>query len=110
MKRKRLIPSARVAARQPETQADGANGAMSISLGMLDATRARLVELRLLRPDWDSYGALPVSEEAVTAAERMIRTATERVGIVGVPHDIMPIADGGIALEWRYPQVELGLN
>ena len=22
----------------------------------------------------------------------------------------MPIADGGVALEWRYPRIELGLN
>jgi len=36
--------------------------------------------------------------------------AIEHAGVVGVPHDIMPIADGGVALEWRYPPVELGLN
>ncbi|MFN8632365.1 MAG: hypothetical protein U0893_00815 [Chloroflexota bacterium] len=32
------------------------------------------------------------------------------MGTKGVPHEIMPIADGGISLEWRYPVIELGMN
>jgi hypothetical protein len=33
-----------------------------------------------------------------------------RVGSEGTPHEITPIADGAIPLEWRFPELELGLN
>ena len=74
------------------------------------ATRERLLELTRLEPDWDSYGALPASSRAVAAAGTLISRVIARAGARGVPHEIMPIADGGVSLEWRYPARELGLN
>src|SRR4051812_28941151 len=103
MKRKRSSRQGPVA----EDQRAEANGAASGEVGMPDATRQRLVELSTLEPDWDSYGALPVSQHALAAAGQIIKRVIERLGVAGVPHDIMPIADGGVALEWRYPRIEL---
>jgi hypothetical protein len=74
------------------------------------ATRERLLKLSRLEPDWDSYGALSPSPQAIAAAGALISRIIARAGAKGVPHEIMPIADGGISLEWRYPTIELGLN
>lgn len=71
---------------------------------------ARLLELTRLEADWDSYGALPMSNRAVAAAGALISRILARSGDRGVPHEITPIADGGVSLEWRYPSRELGLN
>lgn len=74
------------------------------------ATRERLLELSRLEPDWDSYDALSPSHRAIAAAGTLVSRIIARVGTKGVPHEIMPIADGGISLEWRYPVIELGMN
>jgi hypothetical protein len=71
---------------------------------------ARLAELQALEADWDTYGGFPPTLSAVTRAETLIRKMASRAGSPGVPHEVMPIADGGISLEWRYPSLELGLN
>jgi hypothetical protein len=73
-------------------------------------TSARLLDLTRLEADWDSYGALPVSNRAVAAAGTLISRVLARSGDRGIPHEIMPIADGGVSLEWRYPASELGIN
>src|SRR5262245_58777229 len=86
------------------------NGAASRASGLPDATRERLAELGRLDADWDSYGALPVAPQAIAAAGEIIGRVIDRVGVRGVPRDMMPIADGGVALEWRSPGLELGLN
>lgn len=71
---------------------------------------ARLEELRQLEADWDTYGGLPPTASALAHAKALMNLAFERAGLPGVPHEIFPIADGGISLEWRYPSLELGLN
>ena len=78
--------------------------------GQVEEALEWLAELSRLEPDWDSYGALSPAHQAVDQSRALIGLAVAQLGRRGVPHDIMPIADGGIALEWRYPSVELGLN
>jgi hypothetical protein len=73
-------------------------------------TRERLVELSVLGPDWDGYGALRPAQQAITRAGTFAGQVIASVGPEGAPHEIMPIADGAIQLEWRFPQLELGLN
>lgn len=106
MKPKRQLQHSRVA----ETQRAEVNGSTSDDMRLPDATRERLGELSTLEPDWDSYGALPVSHRALAAAEGIVRRVIGRTSVASVPHEIMPIADGGVSLEWRYPRAELGLN
>lgn len=78
--------------------------------GRLDEALEWLAEIARLEPDWDSYGALRPSPAAIDQARAFIGRAVARLGAAGAPHEVMPIADGGISLEWRYPTVELGLN
>jgi hypothetical protein len=96
----------------PIAEADRAdvNGVASRVSDLPDATRERLAELSGLEADWDSYGALRVSPGALAAAGAIISQVIARAGDRGVPRDIMPIADGGVALEWRSPRLELALN
>lgn len=49
-----------------------------------------LDKLRALKQNWDSYGALPIAERALTIA-RLIRDH---------PPDISPMSNGGMMLEW----------
>jgi hypothetical protein len=93
-----------------EANREGANGVAATAPVLPDATRERLGELGKLEADWDSYGALPVSDRSLGAASELVGRLVARARNAGVPHEIMPIADGGVALEWRYPTIELGLN
>ena len=76
----------------------------------IDEALGWLSELARLEPDWDSYGAPRPSPEVIEQARRFIQLAVARLGQAGVPHEVMPIADGGISLEWRHPGIEVGLN
>lgn len=64
-----------------------------------------LRRLGKLLPNWDSYGALPLTERALGATGRLLGdVASEMAGVVardGMPYHIAPLADGGILLEWE---------
>lgn len=74
----------------------------------------RLDELSRLEPDWDSYGGLPPSSEALASARALLRVilAPKRNGAGSriTPFSIVPIADGGVQLEWRGARADLELN
>lgn len=78
---------------------------------MLLPALQRLDELSRLAPDWDSYGALPPSVTALDTAESIMRQVVEQLGDSfgerAAPYTVMPIADGGLQLEWRGPTTEL---
>jgi hypothetical protein len=78
--------------------------------GLPEETRERLIELSQLAPDWDSYGARRPAHRAIARSGTLISQVIARVGPRGVPQEIMPIADGGIQLEWRGAAGELVLN
>jgi len=105
-RRKRRTESPLVA----EAERADLNGVVSPASALPDATRERLAELGKLEADWDSYGALRLAPRALAAAEAIIDQVVARTGEQGAPRDIMPIADGGVALEWRSPRLELALN
>lgn len=72
------------------------------------AIRAKLEELRDLKPNWDSYRALPPDPEAV---EQAIKFA-ELVSKAGAskPH-VAPCNDGRIGFEWTGAlEVEIDSN
>ena len=58
----------------------------------------RLEILRKLPPDWDSYGGLPPTAEA-------IKTAEEFLTVIGIPF-IAPLPNGGLTFEWNLPSGE----
>jgi hypothetical protein len=65
----------------------------------------RLEELGKLSMDWDGYDGDPPTARATATAGRLIVAAAERLGACSdgrtVPYEVMPIADGGLQLEWR---------
>lgn len=71
----------------------------------LGTTRRRLSQLARLEHDWDSYGADPISAEAMRQAQRFLILLEEILGdALGEmirPHSVAPLADGGLQLEWR---------
>ena len=75
-----------------------------------DSTRKRLAELTALEADWDSYGAVPVSPQSLTMAEQIIQQMVTRFDARGVPTEVMPIADGGVQVEWHGRSGDLALN
>ena len=105
---KRKRPSRSPAVVEPAREET--HGVVSRASELPEATRERLAELSRLEPDWDSYGALRVAPQAIAAAGAIVGQVIDRAGAQGAPRDIMPLADGGVALEWRRHGLELGLN
>ena len=76
----------------------------------------RLEELTRLGPNWDSYGAEPISPQAIALARQFLTAVAERfaawAGDRVHPYVIVPLANGGVQLEWRGPggdlEVEIG--
>ena len=71
---------------------------------------AKLDQLRRLGPDWDSYGASQPSSLSLSMARAIVLAMVRHFVVKGVPTEVMPIADGGVQLEWRGKSGELALN
>jgi hypothetical protein len=80
----------------------------------LEPTFERLEELASLELDWDGYDGRPPSGQAVAMAGCLVAGAWDRFGLQhdlrAQPYEIMPIADGGLQLEWRGSGQRLHLN
>lgn len=67
--------------------------------------QARLDHLGTLAANWDSYGAEPISPDAIALAKSLLcRTIAtlQRMGAANLyPFAIAPLSDGGVQLEWR---------
>lgn len=74
------------------------------SIEWRDLVTARLAELERLAPGWDSEGGLPVGRRhANRAIQFLVRLMARGATPVPVP-DIVPLADGGVQLEWHVAQ------
>lgn len=58
----------------------------------------RLAELERLAPNWDSDGALPVSRRHANRAQAFLMQV---MGAVSDEPEVVPLADGGVQLEWH---------
>jgi hypothetical protein len=65
----------------------------------------RLAAIGELPPDWDTYGGLPPTPQALATARGLVELVTEHlapvVGARGTPYSVAPIPDGGVHVEWR---------
>jgi hypothetical protein len=77
---------------------------------VLRPTLKRLAQLEALERDWDSYGGLPPCARSLTMAQSIMVRMAKRFEERGVPAEVMPIADGGIQLEWQGRSGALALN
>ena len=64
----------------------------------------RLTHLSKLRQNWDSYGASPVSTQAITFA---IQVLNEIMAESTPLPAIVPTTDGGVQLEWHLAGIDL---
>lgn len=64
----------------------------------------RLAQLERLAPNWDSYGGRPLSRRHRDAALDFLGRVM--ADDVEVP-DVVPLADGGLQLEWRRGSLEV---
>lgn len=92
-------------------------GSVSVSQkgpAVLRSSLQRLDELSKLEHDWDSYGALPMTETALASADAMMRKAVDvhgpAFGERVAPYTVTPIPDGGVSIEWRGPRATLELD
>ena len=83
------------------------------TLGEPPALR-RLAELSQLEEDWDSYGGLPPTPEALRAAKRLLTRILPRNGPVpgrGTdPDAVLPFPNGGVQIVWERDAEELQVD
>jgi hypothetical protein len=77
---------------------------------VLRPTLKRLAQLESLEHDWDSYGGLPPCARSIQMAQSIMMRMAKRFEERGVPSEVMPIADGGIQLEWQGRSGALAMN
>lgn len=73
---------------QCQTAADAALVVRAVNRVIKQA--AHLSHLRELQHDWDSYGSIPPTEEAIVLAERIINEQPT----------VVPRSGGGVQIEW----------
>jgi hypothetical protein len=65
----------------------------------------RMAAIGRLKEDWDSYGAGPPSQLALSKIRSLIADVTGRhlatAGIRSIPFTVAPVPDGGVQAEWR---------
>lgn len=95
-----------VAASGPSEQERSTDTAAESGTGLLmAAAHERLTELSQLEANWDSYGAEPLSSNAVARADELLQSLKEPLadllGELLRPYALAPLANGGVQLEWR---------
>ena len=85
------------------------------ALVMSDNVAARLREMVLLEADWDSYGAVPIHPQAIALAQQLSNDILLHVGsrgfaLAGLRVDVLPLADGGVQVEWAGPSGRLDVE
>jgi hypothetical protein len=78
---------------------------------MVQPSLDRLAQLAKLDQDWDSYGGVPPSAQAIDKARQVMLAVAKRfadeVGERARPYGVAPLADGCVQLTWRGPVDEL---
>ena len=67
----------------------------------------KILELRQLGPNWDSYGAVPVSEKAIVNAYYFVSRMVSDDSFILKRPLVSPEPNGGILLKWRWKDREL---
>ena len=69
-----------------------------------DAVRTSLEDLSSLEPGWDSYHALPTAPESIESALGFLASV---LSPDSTPPAVVPLADGGVQLEWHRAGLEV---
>lgn len=65
-----------------------------------ESVTSALAALERLTPNWDTYGAFPVTRTHSTRAAKFLRLVMAEDSVVP---DVVPLSDGGVQLEWYLP-------
>lgn len=80
----------------------------------LQPTMQRLAQLAKLSPNWNSYGAVAPTPDAMAVAYSLVISVAEQVKgrrFNGIrPAAVAPLVDGGVRLDWRAPKVEIDVE
>lgn len=82
--------------------------------GWLHQARMDLERLRLLGEDWDTYGGHPPTENALATARAVLNYVESVFGGVAMeatkPYFVGPLPNGGVTVEWRKGEDQLGID
>lgn len=82
--------------------------------GMMQASFDTLKKLSHLPPNWDSYGALPPTPVALAVTKHFLTEIDTMLGQYAdhhvQPELIVPLADGGVQIEWSTRAGELDIQ
>ena len=67
----------------------------------------RLVELRTLSEDWDTYGGSPVTQEVAAYSFALLRAVM--AAETRAP-DLVPLPQGGLQMEWHDPNLDVEIT
>jgi hypothetical protein len=85
----------------------GASADDAAPAGIWAEVEARFAYLRGLGPNWDSYGGDPIAEQAIADTRHLLEKVFGRFATLPTdrlrPFALASTSDGGIWLEWRYP-------
>ena len=94
-----------VASGQSAGRAELLKGADSQVAAALQKINRRMAVIERLKGDWDSYGAEPPSELALSKIRSLIAEVMGRhavtAGMRSIPFTVAPVPDGGVQAEWR---------
>lgn len=109
MARKGVQPRAYVVAQAGEQQAAVGLSPEAPAAGAswLGDTQRKFVQLRDLRPDWDSHGGRPADSAIL---ERALETLIEIVPASAPAPQVVPSPSGGVQVEWHQPAADVELE
>ena len=64
------------------------------------SVKRRIRRFSKLEPNWNSYGAVPVTPDAIDDAITLIERSGNAIAWDGVSVDAAPGPDGGVLVEW----------
>lgn len=84
---------------------------VSKSETLLKPALDRLSRLANLPVDWDSYGGDPPTKRSISTAYGLLFEVADGIGRAAgpasIPFAIVPLAYGGVQMEWRGPSAEV---
>lgn len=84
-----------------------ASDALAAGASWLADTLRKFVQLRDLRPDWDSHGGRPVDPATLG---RALEIMLEIVPASAPPPHVVPSPAGGVQVEWHRPAADVELE
>lgn len=93
----------------PAAEATAERGAGDAPAHWIAEAQIQLKELLLLPPNWDSYGAPPIEEEAVARGMRVLQTVGHAPVAIPRPY-IGPTSLGGVKLEWDASRLGISIE